>query len=171
MISSLPDILEDDLDILFVGINPGTYSAKVGHYYAHPANRFWPMLYRSGIVPTPLAPKDDWKLPRFRIGVTDLVKRTTSGSHDLSSSELKKGGEILQKKISYYRPKVVCLNGLLVYQNIFGDKEGPGLTHQKIHTSQVFSIPSTSPRNVFYSTQKLLPFFIQLNELRKTLRS
>lgn len=170
MISSLPDILEADLDILFVGINPGTYSAKAGHYYAHAANRFWPMLYHGGLLPVLLLPKDDWKLPRFRIGITDLVKRVTDGSHALSSSELKQGGEIVRKKISYYRPKIVCLNGIIVFRTLFGYREDPGLTQNQIDTSRIFSIPSTSPRNAFYSTEQLLHLFKRLNVLRNKIR-
>ena len=45
---TLPDYLAPGLDIIFVGINPGSYSAQVGHYFAGPRNRFWPAINRSG---------------------------------------------------------------------------------------------------------------------------
>ena len=32
-VKTLPDYLAPDLDIVFVGINPGAYSAEVGHYF------------------------------------------------------------------------------------------------------------------------------------------
>jgi len=44
---TLPDLLRDGLDIVFVGINPGLYSAQRGHYFARRTNRFWPALSRS----------------------------------------------------------------------------------------------------------------------------
>ena len=47
----LPDVLADDLDVLFVGINPSLYSAAVGHHFARPGNRFWPARRRLNISP------------------------------------------------------------------------------------------------------------------------
>jgi len=169
MSPSLPDILEADLNIVFVGINPGFNSAKVGHYYAHKANRFWPMLYQSTLLPAPLGPHDDWKLPRFRMGFTDLVKRVTAGSSELSTDELENGGEILQKKIAYYRPRIVCFIGLLSYRSLFGQESCPGPTQHKIHNSHLFSIPSTSPRNTLYSNERLLFWFTQLKNYQREL--
>ncbi len=167
MRASLPDILEADLDIVFVGINPGLASSKAGHYYAHKANRFWPMLHQSGLLPLPLGPEDDWKLLRFRIGMTDLVKRVTSGSADLSAVELKKGGTMLRNKIRYYQPRVVCFIGLVSYRSLFGPTCLPGPSETKIHTSRLFAIPSTSARNARYTNEKLLSWFIQLAHFRK----
>ncbi|MFQ5597229.1 MAG: mismatch-specific DNA-glycosylase [Nitrospiria bacterium] len=167
----LPDILEGGLDIIFVGINTGFTSAKATHYYAHSSNRFWKMLYKSGLVPTPLLPQDDWKLPRFRIGLSDVVKRVTFGSKDLSALELKKGGGILRNKMYFYRPKIVCFNGLVAYHALFGAKGDPGPTRNRMNGSRVFSIPSTSARNTRYSDGELLFFFKQLHDLRCKIRS
>lgn len=155
MNSSLPDILEGDLDIVFVGINPGLYSAKMGHYYAQPANRFWSILFQSGLIPAPLTPEDDWKLPRFRLGLSDVVKRVTASANDLSTAELKEGGEILRRKIGFYQPRVVCFNGLTAYRAVFPGEEGMGLKSHKINQSHVFALPSTSPRNAQYTKDKL----------------
>lgn len=166
---SLPDILEADLDIVFVGINPGINSSKAGHYYSHKANRFWPMLYQSGLLPAPLGPQDDWKLPRFRIGLTDLVKRVTSGSSELSTAELESGGDILRKKVAYYRPRIVCFIGLLSYRSLFGRASSPGPAKHKIHHSHLFSIPSTSARNTRYSNERLLSWFVQLKDCQREL--
>ncbi len=61
----LPDYLAKDLDIVFVGINPGTYSDKVGHYFARKQNLFWTALYESGLVQEPIKPEDDRRLLQF----------------------------------------------------------------------------------------------------------
>ena len=162
----LPDILEGGLDIIFVGINTGTYSAKMGHYYARPQNLFWPMLYQSGLIPFPLKPEDDWKLIRFRIGVTDAVKRVTDGAGDLSPAELKEGGEIVRRKMMFYQPRIVCFNGLTSYRALFGSDDRPGLKPDRIGASRVFAVPSTSRRNAFYSREKLLFWFKELHRFR-----
>ncbi len=69
----LPDYLAPNLDIIFVGINPGEYSARVGHYFARKTNLFWTALYQAGLVPEKLAPQDDYRLPGFGYGLTDIV--------------------------------------------------------------------------------------------------
>ncbi len=169
MSTSLPDILEGGLGLVFVGINPGTCSAQVGHYYAQATNRFWPQLFLSGCIPSPLKPEDDWKLPRFGIGLTDVVKRVTASSSDLTSEELRNGGEILLRKIRFYQPRIVCFNGLTAYYALFDHQRGPGLKSHLLGGSRVFVLPSTSSRNAYYTTKKLLLFFNQLQKLQKNI--
>lgn len=166
-VASLPDILEDDLDIVFVGINPGVYSAEQGHYYAHPGNLFWPMLYQSGLIPTSLKPEDDWKLTRFRMGLTDTVKRVTESASDLSTADRREGGEILRRKIRFYSPRMVCFNGLTAYSTLFGRCDGPGPKEPLIGTSRLFVIPSTSRRNAHYQKDEILHWFTQLRLFRQ----
>ena len=45
------------LRVLFVGINPGLYSAATGHHFARPGNRFWPALHAAGFTPRLLIPR------------------------------------------------------------------------------------------------------------------
>src|SRR3979409_1550624 len=84
---SLPDYLAPGLKLVFIGINPGVYSAQVGHYYARPGNLFWWALSNSGLVKTPVGPEDDAKLLDMGIGFTDVVKRPTNSSGDLRQDE------------------------------------------------------------------------------------
>ena len=37
---SVPDVIAPELKVLFCGINPGLYTAAVGHHFARPGNRF-----------------------------------------------------------------------------------------------------------------------------------
>jgi len=166
MYTTLPDILEGDLDIVFVGINPGLRSAKAGHYYANRSNRFWPLLYQSGLLPKPLKPEDDWKLPRFRLGLTDMVKRVSSGAADLCSHEFKQGAEILTKKIGFYHPRIVCFNGLIAYHALFPKGKGAGSKVELLAGSRLFVLPSTSPRNAAYTDDRLLECFVDLCRFR-----
>ena len=73
----LPDVVAPDLDVLFCGINPSLMSASRGHHFARPGNRFWPALHLAGLTPTRLAPDQDRELPRYGLGVTNLVDRPT----------------------------------------------------------------------------------------------
>src|SRR5207244_10764411 len=88
---SLPDYLQAGLRLVFVGFNPSMRSAAVGHYYAGPGNLFWPLLYESGLLPTPLTYAEDARILEFGIGLTDPVKRPTPSSAYLSPGEAHAG--------------------------------------------------------------------------------
>ncbi len=47
----VPDLVTPNLTVLFCGINPGLYSAAVGHHFAGPGNLLWPTLLASGFTP------------------------------------------------------------------------------------------------------------------------
>jgi len=67
---TLPDYLQPGLDLVFVGINPGLYSVRQGHYFARSTNRFWPAFtasrlsrrIRDGLAVERLAPEHDGAL-------------------------------------------------------------------------------------------------------------
>lgn len=70
----LPDHLAEGLRVVFCGTAAGRVSARAGHYYANPGNRFWTMLAETGLTPRRLAPAEDHLLPAFGLGLTDLAK-------------------------------------------------------------------------------------------------
>ena len=47
---AVPDLVGPDLRLLFVGINPGLWTAATQTHFAHPGNRFYPALRRAGII-------------------------------------------------------------------------------------------------------------------------
>ncbi len=149
-IQSLPDYLKPNLNLVFVGFNPGTRSAKLGRYYAGPGNLFWPLLYETGLIPAPLTYQDDVRVLEYGIGLTDLVlvKRSTPSSADLSTAEARAGAAILERKLLQYSPVVVCFNGKGVYGWYRGQRHvGLGAQDDTIGDSRVFIVPSTSARN------------------------
>jgi TDG/mug DNA glycosylase family protein len=161
---TLPDYLRQGLDLVFVGLNPGLYSAQVGHYFAYRHNRFWPALSASGLVPEIVGPEDDSRLLEWGIGLTDIVKRPTSGIHELSPMEFRRGAKALQEKIEHYQPLVVCFVGLTGYEVCCG-KQGKG-SKKSDHFggAPVFVIPSTSPRNARYSLEEIIAAMRDLGE-------
>src|SRR6266436_2674426 len=88
---TVPDIIRPSLDVLFVGINPGLYSAAVGHHFARPGNRFWPALQRSGFTPTRVSPAEERTLLKLGLGITNVVARTTARADELTLEELRLG--------------------------------------------------------------------------------
>ena len=149
---SLPDYLRPQLRLVFVGFNPGTRAAALGHYYAGRGNLFWPLLYESRLVPEPLTYVDDARVIEFGIGLTDLVQRSTPSSADLSTTEARVGACLLQQKLLAFAPRVVCFNGKGVYAWYSRQQTvALGLQDATIGPARVFVMPSTSARNGRFS--------------------
>src|SRR3954451_2039568 len=70
---TLPDLIAPGLRVLFCGINPGLYSAAIGHHFGRPGNRFWPTLHAAGFTPRQLSPAEDDLLLARGYGITNLV--------------------------------------------------------------------------------------------------
>ena len=161
----LPDYLAPGLDLILVGANPGLMSAEQGHYYAHPQNGFWKLLHRSGLLDEPLTPADDVRIVDFGIGLTDLVKRPTSGINDLSQRERRSAAPALLEKLEACQPRVVCFNGKEVYRGFSGQGCQLGLQRERIAGARVFVVPSSSPRNARWSFDEKLRYFRRLKRI------
>ncbi|KAG9323891.1 hypothetical protein KVV02_006257 [Mortierella alpina] len=110
-LSVVPDIIDYDLDVLFVGINPGVKSSERSHHFAGPTNHFWPCLSDSGLLPpgVRLGPTDDKSLPAVcNMGLTNLVDRPSRMGNELSVAECRAAAPVLTAKIKKYRPRFVC---------------------------------------------------------------
>jgi len=93
------DVIAPDLRVLFCGINPGLYTAAVGHHFARPGNRFWPTLYAAGFTDCLLSPFDERELLKNGYGITNVVPRTTASADMLTKEEIIAGGERILRKI------------------------------------------------------------------------
>ncbi len=119
------DVVAPGLDVLFCGINPGMASARAGHHFAHPANRFWKALYLAGFTPVLLRPEEDARLLSFGLGVVNLVARATPSAAHLEREELRRGAQALAMKVRLWRPKAVAVLGLGAYRAGFGRSRAP----------------------------------------------
>ncbi|MGF2616062.1 mismatch-specific DNA-glycosylase [Rossellomorea vietnamensis] len=112
----LPDHLQKNLDIVFIGFNPSLKSGEVGHNYANRSNRFWKILHLSGLTPRHYAPEEDSSLLELGYGLTNIVERPTKEAADITKEEYSEGRVILKKKLQAYAPKIACYVGKGVYQ-------------------------------------------------------
>src|SRR5579885_2574119 len=119
---TVPDVIGPGLKVLFCGINPGLYSAAVGHHFARPGNRFWPTLHAAGFTDRLLSPADERALLERGLGITNLVDRATAAADELSERELTEGARKLGRKILRYRPALVAFVGVTAYRVAFGRK-------------------------------------------------
>ncbi|MEX2431530.1 MAG: mismatch-specific DNA-glycosylase [Dehalococcoidia bacterium] len=176
---TLPDYLREGLDIVFVGINPGAYSASVGKYFATPQNRFWTALNRSGLVDVDraLVPGDEAWLNDYGIGFTDVVKRASASASNLKAADLRQWAPLLKAKLLQYAPLIVCFNGLMGFrwymQYAEETKVSPRLGGQEhlIGASRVFIAPNPSPANASFSLDIIAGWYGRLGEMRATLKT
>ncbi len=153
----VPDLLptgSDDLKLLFVGINPGLWTAAVQTHFAHPANRFYPALLRAGIVTEPVSPSagmTDADRDRFRargLGITNLVRRATARAAELSAAELRQGGENLRALVTQRRPQVVAVLGITAYRQAFGVRTASlGRQDEPLEGAELWVVPNPSGLN------------------------
>ena len=160
--------------VLFVGINPGIRSSLTGHHFAGFSNRFWKLLYESGLVPERIGYEDDARLPEWGYGITNIVPRPTPGIDTLRPEEYVEGRLRLRRKVYRYRPEVVAAVGVTVFRALFPDRKGPvapGLQPERLGPAAVFVLPNPSGRNANFSYAEMLGAFRGLARALRASRS
>ena len=146
----LPDLLVPDLSVVICGTAVGEQSAQRGHYYAGRGNRFWQLLYESGLTPVRLRPEDDHRVIEFGIGLTDLAKSVAASSDIGLDSEFDVAA--LAGKLERLRPHSLAFHGKRAAQAASrhtGNGRGVrlGLQAWRVAGVRVFVLPSASASN------------------------
>jgi double-stranded uracil-DNA glycosylase len=159
---TLPDHLRPGLQLVFVGINPGLYSVRAGHYFARSTSRFWPAFSRSSLSEPirrslgveALGPEHDAALLSFGIGFTDVVKRPSANAADLSARDFAEWAPRLLARLRRHRPRVACFHGLTAYRPFvrlaLGCADAApvlGPQPEAIGVTRLYVIPNPSPAN------------------------
>ena len=148
------------LKVLFVGINPGLYSAATGHHFARPGNRFWPALHRAGFTPSELHASEQAKLLKDGYGITNLVNRGTATADELAPEEFVQGRRRLAAKVRRYSPKIVAFLGVGAYCHAFECKQATvGPQAERFEGAKVWLLPNPSGLNANYQLPELVKLF------------
>ncbi|WP_238146674.1 mismatch-specific DNA-glycosylase [Ornithinimicrobium murale] len=155
--TEVPDLLPaagQGLRLLFVGINPGLWTAATQTHFAHPGNRFYPALLEAGIVQRRIDPsagmtEEDRQHLRGRgLGITNLVRRATARADELTMPELREGGEHLRATVRDARPAVVAVAGITAYRSAFGVRGARvGEQAESFEGSRLWVVPNPSGLN------------------------
>ena len=150
------DLIRPNLQVLFSGINPSLYSAAVGHHFARPGNRFWPMLQAAGITPRRFSPFEGDRLLDLGCGITNVVDRATATAAELSATEIVEGGEALTRKVGFYDPAFVAFLGITTYRIAFGRPQaGVGCQPERLGATRIWVLPIPSGLNAHYQVADL----------------
>ncbi len=153
------------LSVLFVGINPGLYSAATGHHFARPGNRFWKALHRAGFTERELSPFEEHELLTRGLGITNVVNRATASADELDPRDLRRGGRLLAEKVRRSGPSFVAFLGMGAYRVAFDrPKATLGQQHEGIGSSRVWLLPNPSGRTASYPLEAIAR---ELGKLRR----
>ena len=157
------DLIAPGLDVLFVGINPGLYSAAIGHHFGRPGNRFWPALFASGFTPRLLTPYEERQLLPLRLGITNFVPRASARADELTAEELVAGTAVLRQKVKRFKPRFVALLGVTAYRAGFQrPKATTGRQADTIESATAWVLPNPSGLNAHYQADRLAELFAEL---------
>jgi TDG/mug DNA glycosylase family protein len=179
---TLPDYLQPGLDLVFIGINPGIYSLRRGHYFARTTSRFWPAFSRSKLSQRMrrelnlenILPEHDSQLTRFGIGLTDVVKRPSANASELTLQDFTIWVPILLQKLHHYAPRVACFHGLTAYRPFraiaLKSPGAPALGAQleRIGDTRLFVVPNPSPANAHFTLADQTDWYNRLSDFLKT---
>ncbi len=178
-LKSLPDYLRERLDIVSIGLNPSTYSAEHGFYFARGQNRFWRALNASKLVRRQLAPGRaaiEQLFGENGMGFTDVVKRPSQGAADLTAADFKRWAPVLRRKLLRYAPRIAWFHGKVAYQNYLryaedvSEEVAWGEQARTIGRSRVFVTPNPSGANASFGLTDLVTAYNELARLRDRLR-
>jgi len=161
---SVPDVIAPGLKVLFCGINPGLYTAAVGHHFARPGNRFWPALHLAGFTPRQFSPFEEEELLNYGYGIVNIVEHATARADELTTEELVRGGAVLEDKLRAFKPAFSAIMGLGAYRFAFGrPKALPGHQPEKLGgVSSTWVLPNPSGLNANYQMGELVRMLKEL---------
>lgn len=160
--AEVPDLVGPGLRLLFVGINPGLWTAATQSHFAHPVNRFYPALLEAGILTEPVSPSagmtdaDRDRLRARGIGITNIVRRATARASELSDEELRAGGLELVETVRRTTPRVVAVAGITAYRTAFGTRKAVlGKQPELLAGAELWIVPNPSGLNAHETVHTL----------------
>lgn len=159
---TVPDLLGPDIRLLFVGINPGLWTAATQTHFCHPSNRFYQALRRAGLIDldidTDLGMTETQRAEFLArgMGVTNLVSRATARASEIAAGELRDGGDRLLATIATLHPTVVAIAGVTAYRTAFGQPDASlGRQEPDVSGAEIWVIPNPSGLNAHETIDSL----------------
>ncbi|MGS0687605.1 mismatch-specific DNA-glycosylase [Nakamurella sp. GG22] len=160
--AKVDDLVGPGMKLLFVGINPGLWTAAVNAHFARPGNRFWPALQLAGITAhridasRGLLPADRDELLRAGIGISNLVPYATARADELTADQLRQAAGPLTALVQRYEPAVVAVLGVSAYRLAFGDRTAKqGRQESTLAGAELWVLPNPSGLNAHQTAASL----------------
>jgi TDG/mug DNA glycosylase family protein len=162
---TVPDLIGTDCRLLFVGINPGLWTAATQTHFCHPSNRFYPTLRRIGLIDwavdtdTGMTDQQRDDLVVTGIGITNLVARATPRASELSREELRAGADRLRDTVDAVSPMVVAVAGVTAYREAFEDRTAGAGPCGELGPARLWVVPNPSGLNAHETIDSLAEWY------------
>jgi TDG/mug DNA glycosylase family protein len=160
------DLIGPGLRLLFVGINPGLWTAATNTHFCHPSNRFYPALGRAGLIDWDLDPEVGMTDAQRRdfivagLGITNLVNRATVRASELGPEELREGVTHLTRLVSELRPAMVAVAGVTAYRTAFARPRAQmGRQPEGLESAELWVVPNPSGLNAHETVDSLADWY------------
>jgi TDG/mug DNA glycosylase family protein len=160
--TTVDDFVGPHVRLLFVGINPGLWTAAVNAHFARPGNRFWPALHRAGITPWQvdasggMRPADVEMLYARGIGISNLAPNASARADELTADDLLHGAARLEATVARLQPPVVAVLGLTAYRQAFHrSKATAGQQQELLGGAALWVLPNPSGLNAHETVDSL----------------
>lgn len=165
---TVPDLVGEEVRLLVVGINPGLWTAATQTHFSHPTNRFYPALHLAGITrreidaAAGMTAEQAAHLTGRGVAITNVVARATASASELSTGELRGGGERLRERVAEWGPAVVAVAGLGAYRTALGSRDAEaGRQPDRLEGAEVWAVPNPSGLNAHETTESLARWYRQ----------
>lgn len=163
MADALPDLIAEQLTVVFCGINPGMTAAIAGHHFSTGSNRFWRALHLAGFTPEEIRPENDRAILTYGYGLTAVVDRPTARADELSAREFAAAAARFERKIARYAPRFVGFLGKAAYSALSGQRDiAWGSQPVTFGGALVWVLPNPSGRNRAFTLGQLVSAYRQL---------
>ncbi len=166
---TVPDLVAPGIELLFVGINPGLWTAATQTHFCHPSNRFYPALRLAGLTDiefdTDVGMSDSQRAQFLSrgMGITNLVARATARASEIGADELRNGGERLTATVGEVAPSVVAIAGVTAYRTAFGQPEAVlGRQKSDLSGAETWVLPNPSGLNAHETIATLAGWFAEV---------
>lgn len=159
---TLPDLLGPDVRLLFVGINPGLWTAAAQSHFGRRGNRFYPALHRAGITDRRIdasagyTAADLAHLQDRGVGITNLVPQATARADEVERAALVAGARALRRRVARIDPAVVAILGISAYRVAFDRPRAVvGRQPDDLGGTQLWVVPNPSGLNAHATVASL----------------
>lgn len=160
---TLPDILAENLRVIFCGINPGLSSAVAGHHFVNRSNRFWRAIHLAGFTPEEIPPENDHLILRHGCGLTVVAERPTARADQVSVTEFAVAAAHFERKIRRHAPRFVAFLGKPAYSALSGCRDVVWGRQVPVFGGAVsWVLPNPSGRNRSFGLDQLVDAYRQL---------
>ena len=163
--ATVPDLIGPTMRVLLVGINPSLYSGYTGWHFARPGNRLWRTLHEAGFTDRVLHPSDGEAILAARLGITNLVARSTARADELTNAEIRDGVAPLGRLVRRWKPRYVAFLGISTYRVAFASpRAAVGPQEVPFAGAHVWVLPNPSGLNAHYQAGELARVFRELRD-------